>query len=184
VTAVFILQYFFLFATFPVSEGAIDQGLFLAETLSGEGRETAWVYSEWNHRPYLGKTYLAALLPIPSFISDFKNTYSASGLTLDLLGIDRDSGHGGIRLTAWGEAYMNFFYIGVAAISLLFAKLLRHADLLMERSRSLPALALVPVVFLIIFGIFQSYAAGSVGLSDGALTTLALWWVSGAKREA
>ena len=92
-------------------------------------RDFAWVYADWNHHLWLGKTYLAGLATfVPRGASDFRATWSfgiATGLTV---GLDTET-HPGLKPGLFGEGYFNFGFLGVIVVGLLYGILLRRVDL-------------------------------------------------------
>jgi oligosaccharide repeat unit polymerase len=91
-------------------------------------RDFAWVYSGWDHVPWGGKTYLAAVLSfVPRFASQFRDTWGM-GVATDLTaGLDPQV-HPGLRPGAFGESFFNFGLIGVIAIGLMLGIVLRRVD--------------------------------------------------------
>lgn len=84
-----------------------------------EVRDLGWVMSLSNE-PWYGATFLQALLPIPSFISDFSKEYSHREITTRIIGMEEERATGGLRLTLAGESYLNFGYFGVVVIGFVF----------------------------------------------------------------
>lgn len=85
----------------------------------GEVRDLGWFLMKDDQR-YWGLTFLAGLLPIPSFASDFTETYHLRTLTLNAIGISLTAAHGGLRITYSGEWYLNFGWPGVIFGGLLY----------------------------------------------------------------
>jgi len=100
-------------------------------------RDFGWVYASWNHVPWFGKTYLAAVTAfIPRVASQFRDTWG-SGVAMDLTaGIDPTS-HPGLRPGSFGEAYFNFGLLGVVTVGLILGIFGRLADA--EAKRALAA---------------------------------------------
>jgi hypothetical protein len=100
-------------------------------------RDFGWVYAAWNHVPWFGKTYLAAVMAfIPRVASEFRDTWG-SGVAMDLTaGID-PTNHPGLRPGYFGEAYFNFGLLGVVAVGIILGIFGRLADT--EAKRALAA---------------------------------------------
>jgi hypothetical protein len=60
------------------------------------------------------------LVPIPSFASDFTQTYHLRTVTLNAIGFPLTAAHGGLRITYSGEWYLNFGWAGVVVGGLLY----------------------------------------------------------------
>lgn len=139
-----------------------------------EARDLAWVLVK-HDEPYWGRTFLAGLLPIPSFASDFTQTYHLRTVTLDAIGIPLTAAHGGLRVTYSGEWYLNFGWPGVVLGGILYGWMCSWFSSLFHRQRSAPgaypigtfmlACAWVTVSFMIYMagtgagGTLKTYAA-------------------------
>ena len=92
-------------------------------------RDFAWMYADWNHQFWIGKTYLAGLATfMPRGISAFRATWSfgiASGWTV---GLDTET-HPGLKPGLFGEAFFNFGLLGVVIAGFLLGVLLRRVDI-------------------------------------------------------
>ena len=92
-------------------------------------RDFAWVYADWNHQLWLGKTYLAGLATfVPRGASDFRAIWSfgiATGLTV---GLDTET-HPGLKPGQFGEAFFNFGWLGVVIVGLIYGIFLRRVDI-------------------------------------------------------
>ncbi len=84
-----------------------------------EVRDLAWVLSSHPNKMN-GLTYVVAFLPIPTWATEFTNTYRIRTVTLLAAGISLDTDGGGFRLTLGGENYINFGTIGVVIGGLLY----------------------------------------------------------------
>lgn len=86
-------------------------------------RDFAWILSGFDNDYFYGKTYLAGLMSfIPSSFSDFRFEWSWGHVSLKLGGI-YDGGfteHGGLRGGIFTESYLNFGYIGVVLVGLIY----------------------------------------------------------------
>ncbi|MBB6145686.1 oligosaccharide repeat unit polymerase [Silvibacterium bohemicum] len=91
-------------------------------------RDFGWVYAGWNHVPWFGKTYLAAVIAfVPRVASEFRDTWG-SGVAMDLTaGVD-PTNHPGLRPGSFGEAYFNFGLLGVVVAGLILGLFARLAD--------------------------------------------------------
>jgi len=97
-------------------------------------REFAWVYADWNHKFWVGKTYLAALISfVPRFVSEFRDTWGIGVVTSTTLGFDPHV-HPGVRPGAFGEGYFNFGLPGVVAIGLLLGIISRYIDIYTKKN--------------------------------------------------
>jgi oligosaccharide repeat unit polymerase len=106
-------------------------------------RDASWVFSHWNHDPLMGKTYLGGLVAmVPSGIFPQKKEWHLGLTGVRIVGWNPEH-HFGLRITFFGEAFLNFGWIGVAAIALIlgsiFGVLLRMLHL--AGSKSPPCLA-------------------------------------------
>lgn len=102
--------------------------------------DTAWVFSQWDHQPLMGKTYSAGMLAmIPSAIFPMRKEWHMGLTALRIVGWG-DVQHFGLRLSCFGESFLNFGFVGVAGLAIilgiLLGTLLRYQRLLSRASPS------------------------------------------------
>jgi oligosaccharide repeat unit polymerase len=100
----------------------------------GEVRDLGWILSRQDER-YWGLTFLAGALPIPSFASDFTETFHLRTVTLNAIGFSLYSAHGGLRITYSGEWFLNFGWAGVIVGGVLYGWLCSRFSGLFHRLR-------------------------------------------------
>ncbi len=165
------------------ADTALATTAFVLRSATSEVNDLAWVLSEWNHHWYMGATWLAALWPLPATISSFKDTYVLTSVTKDIVGISREFESGGLRISMFGEAYLNFGYIGVIGLGLLFGFLVRRFNGLVDWARSQGKLILFPCMFLYLAGLYQFYLSGTGTLPDSILSFIVLAILYGVSRQ-
>jgi len=110
-----------------ISGSDIFSSLLYGNTFS-DLRDFAWVLSEWDHELILGKTHLAGIISfIPSGISEFRSEWALGKVTTRIAGLT-GSFHGGLRLTIFGEPYINFGLIGVMVFSFFYGYFLQEIN--------------------------------------------------------
>lgn len=92
-------------------------------------RDAAWVLSQWDFDPLMGRTYLGGLASmLPSGVFPQKKEWHLGLTGVRIVGWD-DQNHFGLRITFFGEAFLNFGLAGVLALGtvlgILFGTLLR-----------------------------------------------------------
>jgi len=92
-------------------------------------RDASWVMSQWDFEPLNGITYLGGLTAfLPSGLFPQKKDWHLGLTAVRIVGWD-DAKHPGLRITFFGESFMNFGLAGVitlgALLGILFAVLLR-----------------------------------------------------------
>lgn len=182
VVAFFVLQAL-LITIDTDADTALASAAFVLRSATGEVNDLAWVLSEWNHHWYMGATWLAAVWPLPATISSFKDTYILTSVTKDIVGISREVESGGLRISMFGEAYLNFGYAAVIGLGLFFGLLVRKFNGLVDWARSQGPLILFPCMFLYLAGLYQFYLSGTGTLPDSALSFLVLGLIYGASRK-
>jgi hypothetical protein len=101
-------------------------------------RDFAWVYADWDHHLWLGKTYLAGVTAfVPRFASHFRDTWGVGVQTGTTIGVDPQV-HPGLRPGAFGEGYFNFSWIGVILVGVLIGIIVKRVDIVVKRSLSGP----------------------------------------------
>jgi hypothetical protein len=134
-----------VFAVLIASEVALggDSNASTGEwtTLQGIGadlaevRDLGWVLLKQDE-PYWGLTFIAGLVPIPSFASDFTQTYHLRTVTLNAIGFPLTAAHGGLRITYSGEWYLNFGWPGVVVGGFLYGWMCSWFSSLFHRLRA------------------------------------------------
>ncbi len=95
----------------------------LSEAFLGDNlidvRDAAWVFSEWDYQPLLGETYLGGLVAmVPSGIFPMKKDWHLGLTAIRIVGWDPDQ-HFGLRITFFGEAFLNFGPAGVIGLGVV-----------------------------------------------------------------
>ncbi len=97
-------------------------------------RDFAWVDALWNHRLWMGKTYLAAVMAfVPRVASEFRDTWGTGAATATTLGFDPHV-HPGVRPGYFGESYFNFSLLGVIVVGLAIGIIWRRVDIDVKRA--------------------------------------------------
>lgn len=82
-------------------------------------RDGSWVVSQWDMEPLGGITYLGGLVSmVPSGIFPKKKEWHLGMNALRIVGWEREA-HFGLRITFFGESYLNFGPAGVAGLALV-----------------------------------------------------------------
>ncbi len=109
----------------------------LSEAFLGDNlidlRDAAWVFSHWDGDPLLGRTYLGGLVAmVPSGVFPLKKEWHLGLTGVRIVGWDPEK-HFGLRITFFGEAFLNFGWLGVIGLGVimgcLFGVLLRRLHL-------------------------------------------------------
>ncbi len=92
-------------------------------------RDASWVISQWDFQPLNGITYLGGLTAfLPSGLFPQKKDWHLGLTAVRIVGWD-DAKHPGLRITFFGEAFLNFGLAGVMTLGtilgVLFGTLLR-----------------------------------------------------------
>jgi oligosaccharide repeat unit polymerase len=103
-------------------------------------RDGAWVLGSWDFEPLLGKTYLGGLVAMaPSGLFPKKHDWHLGLTAVRIVGMDEQS-HFGLRVTFFGEAFLNFGWAGVvgmaAIMGTLWGTLLRAVHLVVRGDRT------------------------------------------------
>ena len=79
-------------------------------------RDGSWVLSQWDFQPLLGKTYLGgAVALMPSGLFPEKKQWHLGLTGVRIVGLPEDA-HFGLRITFFGEAFLNFGWAGVVLL--------------------------------------------------------------------
>jgi hypothetical protein len=145
-----------------------------------EVRDFGWTMSLMGPERWSGMTFVQALSPIPSFLSDFSQQYGMRGLGSQLVG--SDSGRVPPRVSLAGEAYLNFGYSGPALLGFIFGMIGGYLDLalrLLNGRRLLWAYFIAAQLFTwICFWVYLAGTEGAATIKIGCLLLLAMYYLS------
>lgn len=86
-------------------------------------RDGAWVMGEWDFQPLMGTTYLGGLVSlIPSAIFPEKHDWHLGLTCIRIVGWGEED-HFGVRITYFGESFLNFGWAGVVGMGVLMGTL-------------------------------------------------------------
>lgn len=136
-----VILIFFAVLFFGLYVGALRAGIYsmslfmsgvVIEIFYGNSfsdlRDFSLVLSSWNGHLWLGQTYLAAAFAfVPRFLSTYRDTWSIGVVTATMAGFDPKV-HPGLRTGLFGEAYLNFGYVGVVLMGSLIGIVVRKVD--------------------------------------------------------
>lgn len=92
-------------------------------------RDFAWILAYWDNEYIYGKSYLAAIFSfVPRSFSDLRELWAISVYTSNLTGLDPNV-HAGLRPGKFGEAFLNFGYLGVIILGFITGYILRFTDI-------------------------------------------------------
>lgn len=130
---VFILLFAVVgFGILRSGSGEVNSEQIMSSILYGNNfsdlRDFAWFLSEWNGTLLWGKTYISGLFSfIPSGLWEFRAIWGIGKVTTTVTGLNGEF-HGGLRITMFGESYINFGYIGLVIFSTTFGYLLQAVN--------------------------------------------------------
>lgn len=128
-------------------------------------RDFAWVMYGWNGDFLFGKTELAGLLSfMPSFISDFRQTWSWGVFSTSIVGLNSEV-HPGLRPGFFGESYINFGYIGVFLCGFISGFLIHKYDTLIHLENKVGKKYNVYILYT--FGFVYLNIIGSFSITAG-----------------
>jgi len=145
-----------------------------------ETRDLGWVMASMDGKYLYGSTFVQPFDPLPTFLSDWKQTHTMEYVTANLLGFDplkRD--FGGLRLTMAGEAYMNFWILGPPPFALLLGFGIAWSERSLKFSDTIPVRYLSATLFL--WFSFWLYMGGTQALGTmkfGAIVLFAMYFFS------
>lgn len=173
-------QCLFLFSVFS-SDLDPKEVLAVSSTALPEVRDLAWTLNRLEGERLNGATFVQALIPLPSIVSEWSTKQSLRTITTKLIGADQTGESGGLRLTVMGEGFVNFGYLGAIAASFLWGCGVACCEQLFlavrrVRSEFLNYVAVMCFVWIC----FLLYLAGTQAAATvkmGALLVLAVAWL-------
>ena len=146
-----------------------------------EVRDLGWVMSLSDEK-WGGVTFVQALLPVPSFVSDFSQTYSLRQVTTRIIGMDQDGQTGGLRLTLAGESYFNFGYTGVVIVCALFGAACAALDVaieLLRKGKGMVGLYISSLLFgWLCFWLYLGGTQAAATIKIGLVVTIGMLFLS------
>lgn len=177
-------QCLFLLAAFRLDATPL-QALTISSTAFPEVRDLGWTISLLNGERLNGVTFAQSLLPIPSIISDWSSTHSLRAITTKLIGMDESGETGGLRLTIFGEGYINFGYFGAIGAGLFWGMAVGWCENFLQHVRAMGATFWNYVaVMCFVWICFVVYLAGTqaaASVKTGAILIVIVGWISGAE---
>jgi hypothetical protein len=176
-----VSQCIFLFGIFE-SDTTPRQVLTVASTALPEVRDLGWTISLLDGESLHGVTFAQALIPLPSISSDWSSSHSLRAISTKLIGMDESGQTGGLRLTIFGEGYINFGYFGAIGAGFLWGLAVGWCEKLLQatgRHRTdfanyAAVMCFVWICFLVYLGGTQAAAT----LKVGGLLVLGVAWAS------
>jgi oligosaccharide repeat unit polymerase len=160
-----------------------DLGVFggLASVF-GEIRDLGWLLTKSGTDLLYGRTYLADIIPLPKSLVPFKQLYGLTEVTKSAIGMAEVDSFAGLRVMAFGEAFLNFWYWGVIAIGFLLGRLLSSLSTRFEAlggNKTKDALSVYPFALLWTQFATKVYFGGSMAVMDVVLSVVILIFLYG-----
>lgn len=176
-----VSQCIFLFGILE-GDATPRQVVTVASTALPEVRDLGWTISLLNGETLNGVTFVQALIPLPSISSDWSSSHSLRAISTKLIGLDETRQTGGLRLTIFGEGYINFGYLGAMGAGFLWGlavgwceKLLRAVG---KHRTDFENYAAVMCFVWICFLVYLAGTQAAATLKVGALLVLGVAWAS------
>jgi hypothetical protein len=145
-----------------------------------ETRDLGWVMALMDGKYLYGSTFIQPFDPLPTFISDWKQTHTMQYVTANLLGLDPSTNDfAGLRLTMAGEAYMNFWLLGPPLLAPLLGFGIAWSERSLKFSDAIPVRYLSATLFL--WFSFWLYMGGTQALGTikfGAIVLFVMYFSS------
>ncbi len=164
---------------YTVAELGILGGL---ASVFSEIRDLGWVLARSGTELLYGKTYLAAMIPIPKSIMSYKQVYGLTEVTKSVIGMADVDSFAGLRIMAFGEAFINFGYWGVIALGFFIGRLVGWMSVRVEvlgGADNEDTLSVYPFAVLWTQFAVKIYFAGSMALMDICLALLVVGFLYG-----
>ena len=147
-----------------------------------EVRDLGWLLARSGTDLLYGRTYLADMIPLPKSLVPFKQLYGFTEVTKSAIGMADVDSFAGLRVMAFGEAFINFWYWGVAALGFLLGRVLWSLSTglgALGRSKSKDAISLYPFALLWTQVAAKVYFGGSMAVMDVVLAVVVLVFLYG-----
>jgi hypothetical protein len=176
-----VSQCIFLFGIFE-GDATPRQVLTVASTALPEVRDLGWTISLLDGETLNGVSFVQALIPLPSIGSDWSKSHSLRAISTKLIGMDENGETGGLRLTIFGEGYINFGYFGAIGAGFLWGMAVGWCEnLLQATGKHRTDFANYAAVICFVWICFLVYLAGTQAAATvkvGSLLVLGVAWAS------
>jgi hypothetical protein len=176
-----VSQCIFLLGIFE-SDATPRQVLTVASTALPEVRDLGWTISLLDGETLNGVTFAQALIPLPSISSDWSSTHSLRAISTKLIGMEETGETGGLRLTIFGEGYINFGYFGAIGAGFLWGLAVGWCEKLLQATgKHRTDFANYAAVMCFVWICFLVYLAGTQAAATvkvGGLLVLGVAWAS------
>ena len=176
-----VSQCIFLLGIFE-SDATPRQVLTVASTALPEVRDLGWTISLLDGESLHGVTFAQALIPLPSISSDWSSSHSLRAISTKLIGMDETGQTGGLRLTIFGEGYINFGYFGAIGVGFLWGLAVGWCEKLLQATgKHRTDFANYTTVMCFVWICFLVYLAGTQAAATvkvGGLLVLGVAWAS------
>ena len=168
-----------------IFESATDVNSVMTAASTGlpEVRDFGWVLYLLGDDRYYGVTLVQPFVPLPSFVSDWKQRNTMGVITTSLIGMGREHREaGGLRVTFAGEGYMNFGLPGALLLSLLLGVCVAWVEVILTRaSKTLSVAGMYLGSSAFVWVCFWTYLGGTQAFGTikfGAIIMIALIYLS------
>jgi hypothetical protein len=176
-----VSQCIFLFGIFE-RDTTPKQVLTVASTALPEVRDLGWTISLLGGETLNGVTFAQALIPLPSISSDWSSSHSLRAISTKLIGLDETRQTGGLRLTIFGEGYINFGYFGAIGAGFFWGLAVGWCEKLLQATgKHRTDFANYAAVMCFVWICFLIYLAGTQAAATvkvGGLLVLGVAWAS------
>jgi hypothetical protein len=176
-----VSQCIFLFGIFE-SDATPRQVMTVASTALPEVRDLGWTMSLLGGETLNGVTFVQALIPLPSIASDWSSSHSLRAISTKLIGMDETGQTGGLRLTIFGEGFINFGYFGAIGAGFLWGLAVGWCEkLLQSAGKHRTDFENYAAVMCFVWICFLVYLAGTQAAATvkvGAVLVLGVAWSS------
>jgi hypothetical protein len=122
------------------------------------------------------------LIPFPSIASDWSSSHSLRAISTKLVGMDETRQTGGLRLTVFGEGYINFGYFGAIAAGFVWGVMVGWCEKLLQGTgKGQTDFSNYAAVMCFVWICFLVYLAGTQAAATvkaGCLLVLGVAWAS------
>jgi oligosaccharide repeat unit polymerase len=176
--APFVFLAFFLMDSFLRFGNLLDvqPAVEVMGSVLPEVRDLGWTLNAWEGGALHGKTYLADIVPVPTAILPFKNQFSLPAITRQAIGVEDDGNFVGLRITAYGEAWLNFGLPGVVVFGVFLGWLIERGEVFLAITSTLSPVRLYGAAVLVWIPLLSVYLSGTAVMWDATLLPGIVIW--------
>lgn len=142
----------------------------VAGSVMPEVRDLGWTLNLWDGVPLYGKSYAADILPLPTAILPFKREFVLGAITRHTVRGEDDDSNLSLRITGYGEAWLNFGLLGVVIFGTFLGWLVERGEVFLAIASTRSRVHFYGAAVIVLVPLLYLYLGGTAGIWDTTFT--------------